>query len=168
MDRLLTDQACVSGRLLFTLAYKILRDVDAAEDACQQAFLKAWQHQGTLQSRESLRAWLAQTVVNESLGVYRRRQTEKRILRQQAQTATAVVQEVVDPGEQREEVLSHVSQLPEPIRTVVVLRLLEGLSGNEVKELLGCSAAEVSRRLHEGLDLLREKLRGRALTWGDG
>ena len=32
---------------------------------------------------------------------------------------------------------------------------MEGLAGNDVKELLGCSAAEVSRQLHRGLEQLR-------------
>ena len=45
--------------------------------------------------------------------------------------------------------------LPEPTRLVVVLRTMDGLSGNEVSELLDYSPSEVSRRFHEGLERLR-------------
>jgi DNA-directed RNA polymerase specialized sigma24 family protein len=38
---------------------------------------------------------------------------------------------------------------------------MEGLSGNDVKELLGCSASQVSRILHEGLEHLRRLMNDR-------
>ena len=46
-------------------------------------------------------------------------------------------------------------RLPETARMVVALRVMHGLSGNEVKDLLGCSAGEVSRQLHRGMEQLR-------------
>ncbi len=52
------------------------------------------------------------------------------------------------------------AELPELTQTVVVLRLVEQLSGKEVKAILGCSGSEVSRRLHAGMDHLRERLAG--------
>ena len=73
----------------------------------------------------------------------------------------------LDSGEQREKVLASIAELPEPVRTVVVLRLLEGLPGNQVKELLECSAVDVSRQLHQGMDMLREKMRAWQVTAGD-
>lgn len=49
-------------------------------------------------------------------------------------------------------------QLPEPSRLVVTLRIMEEMSGRQVQDLVGCSAAEVSRRLHSGMDELRKLL----------
>ena len=54
-----------------------------------------------------------------------------------------------------------IAELPEQTQLVIVLRLVEGMSGNEVKSLLGCSASEVSRRLHNGMDHLRQVWRDR-------
>jgi DNA-directed RNA polymerase specialized sigma24 family protein len=51
-------------------------------------------------------------------------------------------------------------ELPDLTRAVVVLRIMQGMSGNEVKGLLGCSAAEVSRRLYSGMEQLRTLLSG--------
>ena len=67
-------------------------------------------------------------------------------------------QEAAELTERRDLVLSALAQLPEPIRGVVTLRMMQEMSGNEVSELLGCSALDVSRRLHEGLDQLRRFL----------
>ena len=55
----------------------------------------------------------------------------------------------------REAVVQAMDRLPETARTVVALRLMQGMSGNEVKDLLGCSASEVSRQLHAGMEQLR-------------
>lgn len=64
--------------LFFRLAYGVVRDVQTAEDVCQQAFLRAWELRGRIRDVETLRAWLAKVVVNESLVVVRRRKTEQR------------------------------------------------------------------------------------------
>ena len=167
MEQHLAQQVYVHGRFLFKVAYNILRNTAAAEDACQQAFLKAWEHQDELRSRDALRAWLTQTVIRECLSVCRRRRTEGRALERRSQAAPAWETEDTGRGEQREKVLAGVAELAEPVRTVVVLRLLEGMSGNQVKEILQCSATDVSRRLHEGMEILRQKLRSFQETAGE-
>src|SRR6202034_1621727 len=99
------------------------RNAAAAEDACQQAFLKAWQHQDKLRTREALRAWLTQTVIRECLSVCRRRRTEGRFLERAGRATPAWKMDEPARGEQREKVLASVAELSEPVRTVVVLRL---------------------------------------------
>jgi RNA polymerase sigma factor (sigma-70 family) len=179
----LTD-LCVAERAFFLrLAWGILRDAHAAEDACQQAFVQAcaasqtWSDPATpspgcraeaaCEARPAppdparLRPWLAQVVVNESLQVLRRRKLERRL----RGPSPALDQSGVVADESRaapdadpflrETVLAALEQLPEPNRLVVLLRIMEGWSGNEVKDLLGCSAAEVSRRLYRGMEQLR-------------
>jgi RNA polymerase sigma factor (sigma-70 family) len=166
MDKLLTHQVYVQGRFLFGVAYRILRDSAAAEDACQQAFLKAWEHQHELRSHEAIRAWLTQTVIRECLAVRRRKKVENRYVESQFQPKVPKEMDETTRLEQREMVLAGVSELSEPMRTIVVLRLLEGMSGNQVKEIMQCSAVDVSRRLHEGMEVLRKKLRNLQETVG--
>jgi RNA polymerase sigma factor (sigma-70 family) len=60
--------------------------------------------------------------------------------------------------DRRELVVAALAQLPESPRNTVALRVMHGLSGNEVSEMLGVSVSQVSRWLHEGLDRLREFL----------
>ena len=153
---LLSEQFSQSSRLLYRLAFGILRDATAAEDACQQALLKAWERREELRDAARLRSWLARVVVTESLQARRRSKIERRVLvLQGGQTASDAD---VSSSELRESVLAAMQQLPEQARLVVALRLMQGASGNEVKELLGCSAGEVSKQLHRGMKMLRELL----------
>lgn len=144
--------------MFFRLAYGVVPDAQAAEDACQQAMMKAWEARGTIRDRQSLRSWLARTVVNESLVVLRRRRVERRAVALEA----LVRPTEAGPGharlEAREAVEAALAELPEDLRIVVELRVMQGLKGENVKELLGVSGAEVSRRLHRGMERLRELL----------
>ena len=148
-----------NGRLFFRLAFGVVRDAAAAEDACQQAMMKAWAQRDRIDNPQTLRAWLARTVVNESLQIARRVRIERRVLNHHAISAEGVVAGAEGGFGDREAVLRAMEQLDEEVRAVVTLRIIEGLSGNEVKDLLGCSAAGVSRRLHEGLEQMRITLR---------
>jgi len=141
------------------LAYGILRDAHAAEDVCQQAFLRACECGPATGQSAALHAWLAKVVVNESLQLLRRKKCERSVLQNASWSRQATAQSGANPGV-REQVMVALAELPETTRLVVVLRIMEGISGNEVKELLGCSASEVSRRLYLGVEELRTRLTG--------
>ncbi|MEX0885787.1 MAG: sigma-70 family RNA polymerase sigma factor [Phycisphaeraceae bacterium] len=165
------------GRVLFVIACRVLGDATAAEDVCQQAFMKAWQWHGRLEAGAddagdepegvagltgvagpSIGPWLRKVVTNESLALLRRRRTEAA---SRPTVARMAPRAAVDPAErvaQREFVAAALAELPEPTQTVVRLRTMDGLSGNEVARALDCSASEVSRRLHAGMDQLRRAL----------
>ena len=151
---LLAAQAREHGRLFFRLAYGVVHDAAAAEDACQQAMMKAWKERDRIDNPQMLRSWIARTVVNESLQIARRLKIERRVLGQHAM-ASRTSSAPEDGRANRESVIEAMSELDEDIRAVIALRVIEGLSGNEVKDLLGYSAAGVSRRLHLGLEQLR-------------
>jgi RNA polymerase sigma-70 factor (ECF subfamily) len=167
-SRLLGQQFSQHGRLFFKLAYGVLRESGAAEDACQQALLRALERPAELRAADALRAWLARIVVNESLQVRRRRKTEQRVLANHVVRPPSTGSEGAE-WELREAILEAVEQLPEPARSVVVMRMLQGMSGGQVKDFLECSDAHVSRELHRGMELLRKALHewdGRAEKYG--
>lgn len=162
-EALLADQISLHGERFFRLAYGLVRDAAVAEEVCQQAFLKAWERRGQLRDGEALKAWLARVVINEGYQVLRRRKTEKRVLEErvtpdQRLKASHSAAGELDGAALRESVLLALEQVPEQTRLVVTLRLMQGYSGNETKAMLGCSASEVSRRLHEGMEQLRPLL----------
>jgi RNA polymerase sigma-70 factor, ECF subfamily len=141
----------------YHLAYGVLRSDEEAADVCQQAFLRAWERREQIRRRESLGKWLARVVMNESYGRLRQGQSEQRMRARRADASHDA------PGhaeliERRDLVVSALKQLPEPIREVVTLRTMQGMSGNDVGELLEISRSDVSRRLHEGLEQLRRFL----------
>ena len=154
---LLAQQVRQNARLWFRLAYDILHDAHAAEDACQQSLMRAWSNRDRLRDPMQLRSWLAKTVINESLTVLRRNRTEQRVLDNEPrlQPQHTVLDDSLTA---RETIMAGLAALSEPVRAVVALRIMQGFSGNEVKDLLGCSASQVSRMLHEGLEQLRTTL----------
>ena len=154
----LAEQLGRHGRLFFRLAFGVLRDAAAAEDVCQQAMLKAWERRSEVRQADAMRGWIARIVLNESLLVHRRREIERRALACHANGSRSEKGHAPEHLAIRESVLAAMEQLPETTRLVVAMRLMQGLSGNEVKDLLGCSAAEVSRQLHRGMEILRQSL----------
>jgi len=156
---LLSDQASRYARRYFRVAYGILHNAELAEDVCQQVFTNALEREHQIRQHQAISGWLMAAVVNESLMHLRRKKTEHRVLTHQARMTSTTATDPVEHLSDREEVQNALEQLDEPTRTVVVLRLMNGLSGNEVMTILECSASQVSRRLHQGLKQLRWILR---------
>lgn len=145
------------GQFYQRLAFGVLRNQEAAADVCQQAFLKAWEQKDRIRNRNSLKPWLTRVVANESFQVLRRARVNDRAMACRADWMC----DVEDPAvavERRELVVTALADLPESPRNTVALRIMHGLSGNEVSTILGVSVSQVSRWLHEGLDLLRVSL----------
>ncbi len=155
----LAEQVRRSSRLWFRLSFNILRETSLAEDACQQALLRAWSRRDQLREPNHLNAWMARSVINESFLLLRRKQSERRAFEKISRNEREQGGE--QPWIDREALVAALEQLPEATRSVVCLRIMEGLSGNDVKELLGCSASQVSRMLHEGLEHLRRLMNDR-------
>lgn len=156
-DDLLAEQLRSHKRLFYRIAFGIVHDHGHAEDLCQQAIVKACEFRAQLQDGPALRAWLARTISNLSLAHRRRRSTEKRVLTNHVQDLTEMGDTVAGLA-RIEGVEGALKKLPEEVRTVVILRLMQGVSGNEAKEFLDTSAADVSRKLKLGMGLLRDIL----------
>jgi RNA polymerase sigma-70 factor (ECF subfamily) len=161
--KLLTAQARENSGLYFKLAYGVLRNPASAEDACQQALAAAWHARREIANSQALTAWLCRSVVNASFGERRRNQLERRAARRLAQGSAQHVDRD-ESYERRESLLAALAEVPEPARTVVVLRVMEERAGGEVAKIMCCSTAEVSRRLHRGLEHLRRSLQRRHVS----
>src|SRR3712207_1202223 len=116
-ETLLSDQIRDNGRLFYQLAYNVLRDRATAEDACQQAFLRAWQERGRIQSHAALKGWLARTVINASLQTVRRGKIERRVMHNQTRVTPDSDTHPAEGAELREAVVKALAQLPETTRT---------------------------------------------------
>jgi len=154
----LAEQISQNGPLFFSVAYKILRDAPAAEDICQQAIVRALPREGELRESSALRAWLVQIIVNDSLRLVQRRKLETDARAPMASQLQSASKPVGLDAEMRESVLIALDLLPERTRTIVALRVMEGMKGREVSKLLGCSDKEVSVHMHRGMEILRHAL----------
>jgi RNA polymerase sigma-70 factor (ECF subfamily) len=170
------------NRLLFRTARSLLKSDAEAEDALQDAYLRAWRAIGRFRADARLSTWLVRIVINEALGRLRRDGP-----RREAQVlpfAAAIdpdgppMEDVMDGvlertteghgndlpdrvalrAEVRRLMEAAIDALPEAFRTVFVLRAVEELSVEEVAAALGVPDATVRTRFFRARGLLRERL----------
>ncbi len=154
---------------VYRLSYKILRHEDDAAEALQDAFLSAYRGLRNFKVESTFSTWLYRIATNASLMKYRKRRDDHVSLEQsQSQNEEAEPLQLPDwsaqPPEQlltaetREVMEEGIQRLPEELRTVFVLRDIEGLSNAQVAEILDLSVAAVKSRLHRARISLRERL----------
>lgn len=142
-----------------------------AADVLQEVFLKVYRGVGNFHGESSLKTWIYRIAVHEALnhrrGFLRRLRREPFSLdpthpnpkaEQNSADKTATPYGVAEQAERQEIVRRALASLPQPFRTVVVLREIEGLSYEEIGEVMGVPAGTVKSRLMRGRELLRRKL----------
>lgn len=155
---------------LFRTARAILRDDAEAEEAVQDAWLKAFAALRDFRQEARLSTWLTRIVANESITRLRRlrRGAEVVPLLDDLPPAEAQVAEEprssADPpqeafrGEMRRLVESRIDALPEAFRAVFVLRAVEDMTVEETAAALGIPEATVRTRFFRARGMLREAI----------
>jgi len=156
-------------RKIFRLTQNITQNREDAEDAMQEAFLKAFEHLGDFEGNSRFYTWLVRIAVNQALMKLRRRRSNIVSLDEEIDTGEDMMpREIEDWGpspieryEQTEmgEILSKViGELDPSFRIVFQLRDIEQLSTEETAEALGLSVPAVKSRLLRARLKLRQKL----------
>jgi RNA polymerase sigma-70 factor (ECF subfamily) len=135
----------------FRLAAVILGNREDAEDAVEDAALRAWQHFASLRDHDRFDAWFGRIVVN----VCRDR------LRQRRGRPAALVfdppsqLDAIDESVERAALHGALARLTPEHRAVVALHYLEGLTVDQIADRLGVRAGTVKSRIHYGVRELR-------------
>ncbi len=156
-------------RKIFRLTQNITQNREDAEDAMQEAFLKAYEHLSNFQGNSRFYTWLVRIAVNQALMKLRKRRPGVVSLDEEIDTGEDTMpRDVEDWGpspEQRYEqselgsILSKViGELDPPFRVVFQLRDIEELSTEETAEALGLSVPAVKSRLLRARLKLRQGL----------
>ena len=151
---------------LYAYLFGRTADAEVAHDLLQETFLRVWRHRQKLseQTVEQQRAWMFAIARNLLIDSYRRRTIRSAAEDEFAQSVgipPAVQQEIEVQVEEREQVaLLHlaIKQLPEDLRTVLVLGLLAEMSSSEIGAVLGKPAATVRYQMAKARKLLAEAL----------
>ena len=160
------------NRLLFRTARGILKSDVEAEDALQDAYLRAWRAIDGFRSEAKLSTWLARIVINESLARLRRGRGAQVIPLDNSATEPdhdAMEDRMEDdPDQQPERVAMRgelrrlmeacIDRLPDAFRSVFMLRAVEEMSVEDVAIALDLPEATVRTRLFRARSLLREGL----------
>ena len=122
------------------------------EDLVQDVFLSAWRRLESLRDPSAFGGWLAMIARNRATDFHRH-----------AVAAVELPAELaaVETNSSRAEALQAldvIRSLPEAYRETLVLRLVEGMTGPEIADRTGLTAASVRVNLHRGMKLLRRKL----------
>ena len=158
------------NRLLFRTARSILKSDSEAEDALQEAYLRAWRGLPGFRADAKLSTWLVQIVVNEARGRLRRHNaqivpldTAMNSTEPETQASlTAAPDGQPDRFAMRAELRQlmevRIDLLPDAFRSVFMLRAVEELTVEEVSQVLGIPEATVRTRYFRARSLLREGL----------
>ncbi len=155
---------------VYNLILSMLGDVSDAADGTQEVFLKAFRGIRHFRQGSSLKTWLYRIAIREALNHKRwfKRHNQKNVSidaePEEGYSSIEIEDLAATPFEQlaaREvQVAVHeaLQQIPEVFRGAVILRDLEGLSYEEIAEVLECSAGTVKSRILRGRRGLRELL----------
>jgi len=147
----------LDGDRCYAIAYRILRDVERAQDAVQQAFLLAWRELPKLRDVDRFEVWLHRLVVNacyEEFRRYRRWSTNVRALPADGPSGADTTVSVDD----RDSLERAFRRLSPEHRAVVVLHHHAGVPLASIAEVTGVPLGTVKSRLHYATRILRGAL----------
>lgn len=146
-------------RKAFAIAYRILEHREDAEDAVQDAFIRALERIDTLMPGRPFHPWFYRIVVNRSLSLRRSRGVRStQPLPEHAAADGPSPADHAIRGELRERLEQAIAALPERQRLIVQLSELEGLTSAEIGELLEMAPGTVRWHLHQLRRTLRAAL----------
>ncbi len=151
---------------LLEYATGLLRDAAAAGDVVQDAFVRVWRHRASLDAGRSLRALLFRTVRNLAYNDVRDARTRARLLGGDGELAPDAVlpwrapepDAWVEGRELGDRLRAAVAGLPARQREALTLSRFDGLTHEEVAEVMGCAPRTVNNHLVRALATLRAQL----------
>jgi RNA polymerase sigma-70 factor (ECF subfamily) len=159
---------------IYSLIYRILADSADAADTTQEVFLKVFRGMKRFNGECSLKTWIYRIAIHEASNQRRwwfRHKSKETSMETQMDAegkSFGLHETLADGGESPLEILAHeeirarvekeLKQVSEPYRTTVVLRDIEGLSYEEIAEVLQVSLGTVKSRLIRGREALKKRL----------
>ena len=157
-------------RRIYTLACSIVGDPEAARDAAQEAFIRAYRGLAGFRTKSGFYTWLYRIAVNVCLNAARQERRrpdtaslsgllESGDIPRERLFAGAPSASQAERAELQESIQAVLNSLSPDHRAVVVLKDIEGLSQEEIAEILSCSVGTVKSRLSRARAQLRDLLR---------
>jgi RNA polymerase sigma-70 factor (ECF subfamily) len=147
--------------VLFRVAWRIAGTEEAAEDLCQEAFIKLYEKRMDFPSHDDAKFWLIRVVKNASLNYAKRKDRERRAYQRALKDVKTVeegAEKVVLKQETIEEVKRALNELPEHLRIVLILKEYAELNYKEIGRVLGISEGNVKIRVFRARERLTKLL----------
>ena len=156
------------SRLVYRIAYAILRRHHDAEDATQETFMRVLRYKSKLAKVEDPKAWLARIAWRVAVDRGKRQgRTRETSLDDPEQTVPEVASSdvaadaSVQGAQLGSELEKMIAALPEKLRQPLVLSTIEEMSPREIAATLGINEAAVRSRVFRARQILRERLEQR-------
>jgi RNA polymerase sigma-70 factor (ECF subfamily) len=162
-------------RPIYALAYRVIGREDDARDVCQETFLRAFRGLSAFRGQAKFSSWLYRIALNLCRDWIRR---ERRTPIVPAPDGVDLL-DVAASRESAESIEDYVARqdmsravakamlvLPEEQRTAIILKEYQGLTFQEIADLLGCPLSTVKTRLYQGLSVLRRELQQKGAAAG--
>jgi RNA polymerase sigma-70 factor (ECF subfamily) len=160
-----------SNRRLYRIARAVMNDDSEAEDVVQESYVRGLTALASFRGDSSLTTWLSRIVLNEAMGRLRRRRPTvdvDALVDRQPQQGDVIPFPLTSREPDPERAFAQrqiqalletaIDELPDPFRTVLMARAVEGMSIEETAELFGLKPETVKTRLHRARQLLRDAL----------
>jgi RNA polymerase sigma-70 factor (ECF subfamily) len=148
--------ATSAGDRLYAVARLILRSSDLAEDAVQEALVRAWQQLPSLRDPDRFDAWLYRLVVNACAD--QARQSRRWSLQVRPLVVERSISDDTGAVADRDQLARAFTRLKPEQRAVVVLHHHRGFSAAEIAEILGIPEGTARSRLHYATEAMRAAL----------
>ena len=150
------------------IAMKFVKDLQTAEDVAQESFIKAYQSLDSFREESAFYTWLYRITSNTAKNYLISKKRKKELLETEILSSEEMdifdipggssPEEILEANNLRELIFESLSNLPEDIRTAVSLREFEGLSYEEISEVLDCPIGTVRSRIFRGREIIQEKI----------
>ena len=140
------------------VCYRYTKDTDTAHDLVHEGFIKVFRSIQSFKQKGSLEGWIRRIMVNVCLDYLRK---QKRFVGEVpiSEAASQSIDEDAISGLEAEYILEKISELPDPLRTVFNLYIIEGYPHKEIAELMGFGASTSRAYLTEARKILKKKLK---------
>lgn len=150
---------------LWRSVMRLVGDEAAARDLAQDAFVRVWDRRATLDPSLSLRALLYRTVRNLALNQLRDEQTRRHLLEDPGSAAIsarprdpAAADQQLEASELAARLQQFIAELPPRQQEALRLSRFDGLSHQEIADVMGCAPRTVNNHLVRALEQLRSRL----------
>jgi RNA polymerase sigma-70 factor (ECF subfamily) len=155
---------------VIAISTKYVKDIQLAEDIAQESFFKAYKSIDSFREESAFYTWLYRITANTAINYLSSKKRKSELLEADVSNREGESIDIFDiPGGEspedilnanslREDIFKNMSNLPEEIRTAVTLREFEGLSYEEIADILGCPLGTVRSRIFRGRELLQQTI----------
>jgi len=145
---------------MFIVTRRFLKDPYEAEDAMQEAFIKAFTKLHQYNGEVTFGAWLKKIVINKCIDKLKAKKLELVALNEHVLSTPDVDDNwAIDDGIGIEEVKKTIENLPQKYKYPLMLYLIEGYDHEEISEILNITQVASRTLLHRGKKKLQEELK---------